>query len=339
MQGVERFGHGGDLHLADGVNVLIEDEADLIFLHALDLIAVSDVALHKAGTGVQLERGLRVELALNVDRALDNACLVNVVLVEHAEIGRLQKVVPAATHKAELLAREGIHIAKAHAVEAGGTVDLDELAERLVELGGKILPVRVAHRGKGDEILRKAQLVAAVFREEGVVVDVFGGRAVHARRLLDLALVAREGGADGLLKVRGLARVDRQNGGEAQLADDLDELALAVAIVTVIGRDHNAIPPEIFKLIINYRGKRFDCQIARGEQNLPVQRTHIRADASQTTLAIPRAHNKRQKVINQEGETIMSAKNNNKINVPEAKAAMNKFKMEAAADLRVPPPS
>lgn len=35
----------------------------------------------------------------------------------------------------------------------------------------------------------------------------------------------------------------------------------------------------------------------------------------------------------------MSAKNNNKINVPEAKAAMNKFKMEAAADLRVPPPS
>lgn len=36
----------------------------------------------------------------------------------------------------------------------------------------------------------------------------------------------------------------------------------------------------------------------------------------------------------------MSAKNNNnKINVPEARAAMDKFKMEAAADLRVPPPS
>lgn len=35
----------------------------------------------------------------------------------------------------------------------------------------------------------------------------------------------------------------------------------------------------------------------------------------------------------------MSANNNNKINVPEARAAMNKFKMEAAADLRVPPPS
>ncbi|WP_418725090.1 small, acid-soluble spore protein, alpha/beta type [Dysosmobacter sp.] len=31
----------------------------------------------------------------------------------------------------------------------------------------------------------------------------------------------------------------------------------------------------------------------------------------------------------------MSAKNNNKINVPEARAAMNKFKMEAASDFDV----
>ena len=36
---------------------------------------------------------------------------------------------------------------------------------------------------------------------------------------------------------------------------------------------------------------------------------------------------------------IMSTKNSNKINVPEARAAMDKFKMEAAADLRVPAPS
>lgn len=35
----------------------------------------------------------------------------------------------------------------------------------------------------------------------------------------------------------------------------------------------------------------------------------------------------------------MSSKNSNKINVPEARAAMNKFKMEAASDLRVPLPS
>lgn len=32
----------------------------------------------------------------------------------------------------------------------------------------------------------------------------------------------------------------------------------------------------------------------------------------------------------------MSSKNNNKINVPEARAAMDKFKMEAAAEVDVP---
>ena len=35
----------------------------------------------------------------------------------------------------------------------------------------------------------------------------------------------------------------------------------------------------------------------------------------------------------------MSTKNTNKLNVPQARAAMDKFKMEAANDLRVPAPS
>ena len=34
----------------------------------------------------------------------------------------------------------------------------------------------------------------------------------------------------------------------------------------------------------------------------------------------------------------MSSKNTNKINVPEARTALDKFKMEAAADLDVPHP-
>ena len=33
------------------------------------------------------------------------------------------------------------------------------------------------------------------------------------------------------------------------------------------------------------------------------------------------------------------SKKSNRINVPEVRAAMDKFKMEAASDLRVPPPS
>ena len=35
----------------------------------------------------------------------------------------------------------------------------------------------------------------------------------------------------------------------------------------------------------------------------------------------------------------MSSKNSSKLNVPEAKAAMDKSNMEAASDLRIPPPS
>ena len=56
VQGVERFRHGGDLHLASGVHVLIEDEAHFLFLHLLNLIAAADVALDKAWARVQLER-------------------------------------------------------------------------------------------------------------------------------------------------------------------------------------------------------------------------------------------------------------------------------------------
>ena len=262
VQGVERLRHGGDLHFAGGVHILIEDEAHFLFLHLLDLVAVADVALDKAGACVQLERRERVELALDVDRALGDARFVHVVLVKNAEIRRLEQIVPAAAREAELLARNGVDKAKAHAVKAVGTVNLDKLAERLVETGGKVLPVRVAHGGKGDEVLREAQLVAAVFGNERVVVDRPRGRAVHAGQLFHLALVARERRAHGLLKVGGLARVDRKNGGEAQLADDLDELRFAVGVAAVIGRDHNVNTSVMLHLIINYRGKKNDCQIS-----------------------------------------------------------------------------
>ena len=46
------------------------------------------------------------------------------------------------------------------------------------------------------------------------------------------------------------------------------------------------------------------------------------------------------KTNNKQKETfIMSSKNSNKLNVPEARQAMDKFKMEAASPARVPPPS
>ena len=46
---------------------------------------------------------------------------------------------------------------------------------------------------------------------------------------------------------------------------------------------------------------------------------------------------KRKSSMNDEKEkTSMSSKNSNRINVPEARAAMDKFKMEAAAEVDVP---
>ena len=45
------------------------------------------------------------------------------------------------------------------------------------------------------------------------------------------------------------------------------------------------LPPKIF--CANYKGNEKECQIARGEKNLPAKIAHIRAVQSQTTLAIP----------------------------------------------------
>lgn len=44
-------------------------------------------------------------------------------------------------------------------------------------------------------------------------------------------------------------------------------------------------------------------------------------------------------MFDEKENAIMSTKNTNQLNVPEARAAMDKFKMEAASDLAVPVPS
>ena len=41
-------------------------------------------------------------------------------------------------------------------------------------------------------------------------------------------------------------------------------------------------------------------------------------------------------MMDEKEKIVMSSKNSNRINVPEARAAMDKFKMEAAAEVDVP---
>lgn len=75
-------------------------------------------------------------------------------------------------------------------------------------------------------------------------------------------------------------------------------------------------------------------------QKFPAKGEHIPDGSSQTMLAIPNGPTSDHASMIEEKEKLtMSSKNNNKINVPEARAAMDKFKMEAAADFAVSAPS
>lgn len=71
--------------------------------------------------------------------------------------------------------------------------------------------------------------------------------------------------------------------------------------------------------------------------NLPKSRPHRNVRTAQTMLGCSIQPNTQKQ--NEKGETIMSNSNSNKIMVPNAREAMNKFKMEAANDLAVSAPS
>ena len=67
-------------------------------------------------------------------------------------------------------------------------------------------------------------------------------------------------------------------------------------------------------------------------QHFPPFFTHIAPQGGKTTVAIP---NKGICPTTRKEITTMSTKNSNKLNIPEAKAAMDKFKMEAASEVGV----
>ncbi len=62
---------------------------------------------------------------------------------------------------------------------------------------------------------------------------------------------------------------------------------------------------------------------------------HTGKKSGKAMFAIPKS-NKPNQTFKQKEKIIMSSKNTNKLNVPEARAAMNKFKMEAASEVGVP---
>ena len=70
-------------------------------------------------------------------------------------------------------------------------------------------------------------------------------------------------------------------------------------------------------------------------QFLPTENPHTPVDSSQTMAAIPYKTRSQQEDENEKEIMIMSSKNSNKLNSPQARAAMDKFKMEAASEVGV----
>ena len=72
-----------------------------------------------------------------------------------------------------------------------------------------------------------------------------------------------------------------------------------------------------------------------GKKKLPSEKQHIPTLSSQTMLAIPSDPQTHDLMKMKRRDSIMSSKNTNKLNVPEARGAMDKFKMEAASEVGV----
>lgn len=68
-------------------------------------------------------------------------------------------------------------------------------------------------------------------------------------------------------------------------------------------------------------------------RNYQLYRVHIWIAAGDAIVAIPKTGHR--PVSNERRNKIMSTKNSNKLNVPQARAAMDKFKMEAANEVGV----
>ena len=139
-------------------------------------------------------------------------------------------------------AGDDVEISQAYPLKIGGLVELDERRQRLIQHPGKFLPAGVGQRGQGDEVLGEIQLPSAVLREEVVVgdgrlrlwltVDDLGRQNVLLPGVLGKIL------PDMLLKIGRLHIVDGENGGKAQLADDLVGQRFFIVGAGTVGKQH-----------------------------------------------------------------------------------------------------
>ena len=185
---------------------------------------------------MQLQAAAASQRHLHILRDALDALLLHVVLRHQAKIGGLNKVAERHALQAEGAAGKAVDVAQADALKIRRVIDGDELCQHLVELPGKILPRRIDRCGQRKEGVCQVDLPVACGRQELIVHDrrllleLHGARlADHlGRELFQIARIARELGADGLLKFGRLLRADGKDRRKTELTDHLDQLALAI---------------------------------------------------------------------------------------------------------------
>ena len=220
MEGFQRGGGQTAGGVAAHGEVHVENE-----LHLRVLRRVGNVGLQAADAGMNLGSAAGIQLELCVAGAVDDPVLRQIGFRHGAQIGRSEQFPPGDILQIEGGAGDDVEISQAYPLKIGGLVELDERRQRLIQHPGKFLPAGVGQRGQGDEVLGEIQLPSAVLREEVVVgdgrlrlwltVDDLGRQNVLLPGVLGKIL------PDTLLKIGRLHIVDGENGGKAQLADDL----------------------------------------------------------------------------------------------------------------------
>lgn len=244
----------GDRAAEDAVGVGVDD------VEAGGGVAHFDVAVH-VHVDVQHERrlvhrlaGLVVDLVQDAGAALDAAAgaagqgkihgLVHLaegalgdILVGHqAQEAGLDQVPPGDVLQLQALAVEGVDVAQTDAVEAGGLVHAEQVGDDAVQPLGEVLPGGIAVGGQGDEAAGEVDLPAAIQGDELVVLHRFLRRVGLGGRTLLLHRVVGIVPADQLLELIGGLVFDLQDRGEAELADHLEQLRLAVAAAFGVGK-------------------------------------------------------------------------------------------------------
>ena len=236
MDNVERARDLPEGHFAVKEHVEVQHE-DLLFVDLTG--AVVDFS-QKPGTALDVCLRAAGHCDGHQLLAFDEHLPPRVFVCHQPQITRRNQLMPRRLGKPQRSFVDRVHVPKPNARKIRGLIDFDERGKHNVQPLGKLLPAGVARGGQGDEALCQTDLPAAVGGNELVIVDrplldhlparVLGRQLLNAFGILGIDL------PDGVLEIGRLMRLDFQNIGKPQLADDLNERTAAVEFSRLIGK-------------------------------------------------------------------------------------------------------